>query len=442
MRSTVILAAEIVAVFGAAVLSFKLSPSYSREVIVGGFVELSIVPIALGLSGCVGGALYIINGVGSYDRVGRVELAVRGLVGCVIGTGLFAAIYAIFTNAFFGRYVIGIFLLTAWIATTCVRCFIESVSPPRRLSVCLIGSEDEVRHLKEIFGGGFATVEVSALSSNYIHLSTSVSREREASENPDVAYNIVVGSGVKLSTTDTAGLMQRSFQGTRVIDLGSFCEMYLRFVYVPGLNERWFWENDPRFLHAGFRLVKRGFDIVVSSLGLCLSLPVGLCIVAALKLQDRGPVFYSQIRMGYLGRPFRIYKFRTMAIDAERGGAQWASKRDARVTFLGRFLRATRLDELPQFYNILRGDMSFVGPRPERPEMVEIIEKEVPFFRYRTLLKPGLSGWAQVNYPYGASIEDARRKLSYDLYYIKHASIFLDLVITLRTVIAMVKGAR
>lgn len=442
MRSTVILAAEIVAAFGAAALSFKLSPSYSREVIVGGFVELSIVPIALGLSGCVGGALYIINGVGSYSRVGRVEVAVRGLVGCVTGTGLFAAIYAIVTNAFFGRYVLGIFLLTAWIATTCARLFIEAVFPLRRFSVRLIGSEDELRRLKEIVGDGSTTVDVCVLSPDGRFFSSAVSRERKASDGSKSISKIIVGSGVALSATDTAGLMQRYFEGTRVMALGKFYERYLRCVSVPDLSERWFWESGPQFFHAGFLLVKRGFDILVSFWGLCLSLPLGLFIAAALKVQDRGPVFYSQIRMGYLGRPFRIYKFRTMSTDAERGGVQWASKRDARVTFLGRFLRSSRLDEVPQFWNILRGDMSLIGPRPERPEMVESIEKEVPFFRYRTLSKPGLTGWAQVNYPYGASIEDARRKLSYDLYYIKHASIFLDLVITFRTVIAMVKGAR
>jgi exopolysaccharide biosynthesis polyprenyl glycosylphosphotransferase len=197
-----------------------------------------------------------------------------------------------------------------------------------------------------------------------------------------------------------------------------------------------------RHLHPVFNLVKRFFDVGVSLTGLVFSLPFAGVIALALKLQDGGPVFYAQTRMGFRGRPFRIFKFRSMTTEAEKNGPQWASKGDVRVTPIGRILRRTRLDELPQFWNILRGEMSFIGPRPERVEFSRDIEREVPFFRLRTLVKPGLTGWAQVNYPYGASVEDARRKLSYDLYYIKYASVFLDLVIILRTFIAMVKGAR
>ena len=139
---------------------------------------------------------------------------------------------------------------------------------------------------------------------------------------------------------------------------------------------------------------------------------------------------------------FQIYKFRTMKINAEIQGAQWAQKNDQRITMLGKILRKTRLDEVPQFFNILRGEMSFVGPRPEREELVRQIEAELPNFRFRHLAKPGLSGWAQVNYGYGSDINDARIKLSYDLYYLKHASIALDLLVVLRTFGAMMRGAR
>jgi lipopolysaccharide/colanic/teichoic acid biosynthesis glycosyltransferase len=141
-------------------------------------------------------------------------------------------------------------------------------------------------------------------------------------------------------------------------------------------------------------------------------------------------------------QPFRILKFRTMRMDAEAGGAQWAKPGDDRVTWIGRLLRKTRLDEIPQFWNILKGEMSFVGPRPERPELIEAIEEKVPFYRYRHLIKPGLTGWAQINYGYGASIDDARQKLSYDLYYMKYGTVTRELHIMLRTIVAMVKGAR
>src|SRR5262249_52563196 len=142
-------------------------------------------------------------------------------------------------------------------------------------------------------------------------------------------------------------------------------------------------------------------------------------------------------RVGLYGKDFKILKFRTMRTDAESGGAQWAKKNDPRATLLGRILRKSRLDEIPQLWNILLGEMSFVGPRPERPEFVLQLEQQIPFYRYRHLIKPGLTGWAQINYPYGASVEDARNKLSFDLYYLKRASVYLDIVITLKTVGAM-----
>jgi lipopolysaccharide/colanic/teichoic acid biosynthesis glycosyltransferase len=159
------------------------------------------------------------------------------------------------------------------------------------------------------------------------------------------------------------------------------------------------------------------------------------------RLTSQGPIFYRQVRSGRYGKDFEVLKLRTMRVDAEAHGAQWASgRKDSRLTPVGGLLRTFRIDEIPQLWNILQGDMSFVGPRPERPEFVETLSAEIPFFEERLLVQPGLTGWAQVCYPYGASVDDARRKLEYDLYYMKHMSLMLDLFILLDTVRTVVRG--
>jgi lipopolysaccharide/colanic/teichoic acid biosynthesis glycosyltransferase len=172
------------------------------------------------------------------------------------------------------------------------------------------------------------------------------------------------------------------------------------------------------------------------------ALPALAVFALLVRALDGGPVLYAQQRVGRYGRTFRILKLRTMRKDAEPDGPRWASGDDPRRTRLGRLLRRTRLDELPQLVNILRGEMSFVGPRPERPEFVAELERTIPFYGWRHLVRPGLSGWAQINYPYGASVQDAERKLEYDLYYIRNASFLNDLTILLRTASQVMKGAR
>ena len=181
---------------------------------------------------------------------------------------------------------------------------------------------------------------------------------------------------------------------------------------------------------------KRVLDLLAAVVACTVFAPVAALTALCIKVTDwRAPVLYSQLRVGQFGQTFRIFKFRTMRVDAERGtGAVWASANDPRVTRLGRFLRASRLDEVPQFWNILQGDMSVVGPRPERPELVGRLADQIPYFHERENVLPGLTGWAQIRYPYGSSVEDARRKLEFDLYYIKHVSLSLDLQIILSTI--------
>ncbi|MBL8725652.1 MAG: TIGR03013 family PEP-CTERM/XrtA system glycosyltransferase [Planctomycetes bacterium] len=189
-------------------------------------------------------------------------------------------------------------------------------------------------------------------------------------------------------------------------------------------------------------VTKRLLDIALSLLGLLLSLPICLVTILLIKLTSKGPVFFRQERVGQDGVPFELVKFRTMRPDAESAtGPVWAQKNDHRVTPIGRILRLSRIDEIPQFLNILRGEMSFVGPRPERPHFVAQLQHEIPFYGLRHTVKPGLTGWAQVRHPYGASVEDAREKLRYDLYYIKNLNLLFDLNIVLRTVKVILRGS-
>jgi sugar transferase (PEP-CTERM system associated) len=182
-----------------------------------------------------------------------------------------------------------------------------------------------------------------------------------------------------------------------------------------------------------YRRLRRAFDVVTSLIGTALSLPIMILTAVAIRVESPGPVFYMQERVGLHGRKFRIFKFRSMQDDAEAQGPVWASENDPRVTRVGRIIRRLHIDETPQFFNILRGEMSLIGPRPERTEFVERLEKHIPYYSERHLVKPGLTGWAQVSYPYGASIEDAREKHQYDLYYIKNQSPLLDAIILLET---------
>jgi exopolysaccharide biosynthesis polyprenyl glycosylphosphotransferase len=183
------------------------------------------------------------------------------------------------------------------------------------------------------------------------------------------------------------------------------------------------------------RMTKRFFDVVVSLMLLVFTTPVTVITAILIYFQDRGPVFYRQERVGLYGETFFLMKFRSMRTDAEKDGvAQWAQAKDPRVTALGSFIRLTRIDEIPQVINVLKGEMSFIGPRPERPTIVEDLAKHIEYYHYRDTVKPGITGWAQINYPYGASVEDALQKLKYDLYYIKNYSLVLDLLILLQTV--------
>ena len=232
-----------------------------------------------------------------------------------------------------------------------------------------------------------------------------------------------------------AALLDNKLRGIPVYSDLSFQERHLGRIELDAVDANWLLFADGFQNGVLSRAVKRVIDIAVALSLTIVTLPLMLVTAVAIRIDSRGPVFYRQERTGLHGETFTLFKFRSMATDAEVAGKpQWAQKRDPRVTRVGAFIRASRIDELPQLFNVLRGEMSMIGPRPERPLFVDELAKVIPFYDHRGYVKPGLTGWAQVNYPYGASVEDAREKLAYDLYYVKNRGVLLDMVILLSTV--------
>ena len=234
-------------------------------------------------------------------------------------------------------------------------------------------------------------------------------------------------------------LRMKLTEGVRFDHLASVYEEYTGKIAIENLRPSWLIFSEGFRRHRGVEALKRLLDMTCAAIGLLLLAPILAIVAAAVKLSSSGPVLYSQRRVGLDGETFTLYKFRSMRQDAEAGtGPVWATAGDPRVTPVGRFMRRTRLDELPQLWNVLRGDMSIVGPRPERPEFVNGLTVEIPFYSQRHAVRPGVTGWAQVRHTYAASVEDSLQKLQYDLYYIKHMSISFDLFIvfeTLKTVL-------
>lgn len=229
-------------------------------------------------------------------------------------------------------------------------------------------------------------------------------------------------------------LIAAKASGALVMSALEYFDTRLGFTEIELLTPTYFMRGFGPLSSGAKRAVKRVNDIISVLMLLIITSPLMAIFAVLIKLESKGPVFFSQTRTGRFGREFKVVKFRSMVVDAEKNGAQWAVTNDPRVTRIGRFIRATRIDELPQLLNVLRGEMSFVGPRPERPVFIEQLEHQVPFYNFRHSVKPGITGYAQVKYPYGASVEDAKWKHRYDIYYIKHQSMWFDLRIIFLTV--------
>jgi sugar transferase (PEP-CTERM system associated) len=339
--------------------------------------------------------------------------------------------------------VLGVWITFAVAARSLVSTLLSQVVYPRR--VLLVGSGtvgvntwDALRsgrgRLYEFAGTKGGSIDIAGLTPEQLRQSR--------------IWGIVVmggAAGEEFAAREQERLIDCRLRGVRVCDDASFWEQHLGRVNLARLECAWFLRGE------GFRggwlslAIKRVIDVVVSGLLLAFTFPLMLAIAILIKLDNPRPVFYRQPRAGLHGRVFTLFKFRSMRTDAEAAGTpRWAVKSDPRITRIGALIRQTRIDELPQLFNVLRGEMSLIGPRPERPHFVEQLAAVIPFYHERSYVKPGITGWAQVNYPYGASVEDAREKLSYDLYYVKHRSTMLDLLILMATVrvILFREGAR
>jgi sugar transferase (PEP-CTERM system associated) len=255
------------------------------------------------------------------------------------------------------------------------------------------------------------------------------------------AQKLVVSLSERRGIFPVQDVLNCKFSGIEVIDAPTFYEEITGKLMLENTTPSWFIFSNGFKMTSTWRFYKRTLDVICSLIGIVLTLPILPFIALLIRMDSRGPVFFQQERVGELEEKFVLYKFRTMRQDAENGtGAVWAQKNDPRITRVGRILRKTRIDELPQLYNVLKGDMSFVGPRPEREEFVDELKKVIPFYSERHFVKPGITGWAQVRYSYGASVEDAVEKLRYDLYYIKNISPSLDILIMIETAKVMLFG--
>jgi len=274
-------------------------------------------------------------------------------------------------------------------------------------------------------------------------------REEWATHMMEMSHNrvhrVIVAMPDRRGTLPVRELLELRLDGVKVEDATSWLEKMSGRIEVDNLYPSWLIFAEGFRFSTGFMLLRRTLSVLVSLTCLLLVLPVIPLVILAIRLDSKGPVLYKQQRVGRNNVPFYVYKFRTMKTDAEaETGPVWAGQDDPRITRIGKFLRASRLDEIPQLWNVLRGDMAFVGPRPERPEFVEWLTKEIPYYPLRHVVRPGVTGWAQVRYKYGNSVEDTKEKLQYDLFYIKNASLGLDLLIMFQTVktIILRRGAQ
>ncbi len=397
--------------------------------------------------------------VGLYSvriREGVIGYLLRFMAGYFLSVVFLSVIFYLLPDMFVGRGVLVLAMLISGVVLLCSRIFVLIGKPNiLRKRILVLGAGKtakvitELRRKSDQFG--FIIIGFVHLRGEHdevdkhriIHVDVPLS---DFVIDNDVD-EIVVAVDDRRKNLPIHELLDCKMRGVDIADLLTFFERESGKIRIDQLHPSWFLFSD------GFRsgtlvdATKRIFDIVVSSFLLLISLPFILFTIIAIKLEEgwTAPILYRQVRVGQDGKPFQVLKFRSMRVDAEKSGkAQWAVKNDNRVTKVGGFIRKVRIDELPQIINVFRGDMSFVGPRPERPEFVVELSEKIPYFNERHRVKPGITGWAQLKYPYGASEKDALEKLQYDLFYVKNYTLLLDFMIMLQTaeVVLFSRGGR
>lgn len=391
---------------------------------------------------------------------GFTGMAVRSVVSfCLLGSTAMVILHYLIPELQLGRRVLFGAVVSSYLLIMLVRWLFYSIFDATQLKrrILILGSGKKAKTLMQNINrdGGAAVVVVGFIPSSQSNIEIDSSQLLD----PDGGLQSLVEKhrveeivlAVDDRRRDSGGyfplgeLLDCKLSGTKVTEVVHFYERELGSIELAEIHPGWMVFGNG-FYYSQLRDVsKRIFDIIVCLILLFLAWPLMLLTAIAVFLESGGPVIYHQVRTGLNGKTFSIYKFRSMSQDAEKDGkAVWAKKNDSRVTKVGAFIRNTRLDELPQILNVLTGDMSFVGPRPERPEFVDDLNKQLPYYEARHRVKPGLMGWAQLKYSYGASVEDAANKLKYDLYYVKNHSLLLDILIVVQSVeiILLGKGVR
>jgi sugar transferase (PEP-CTERM system associated) len=404
--------------------------------------------------------LTLINSTfGLYDwewTKGLKSLLMRISGAILVAAGIFAVGAGLLPTAFpvGGEFLAG--LVVATLSALLIRLLFMEWDKTEHFKkrILVLGAGSRAAKIEEIVDNG----ETQGLSIvGYLPLGAThryVPHDRVIEEDASV-FDIAVGRNVKeivVAVRERRGgglpmseLLECKLRGLTVLDLPAFFERQTGILPLESINASWMIFAEGFSTGSARDVVKRLFDLVVSGAFLLAFMPLMLLTALLIRIESRGPVFYTQERVGQFGKPFTIFKFRSMFTDAEKDGLPvWARQKDDRTTRIGRLIRRTRIDELPQVVNVFLGHMSFVGPRPERPYFVNELATQIPYYHARHSVKPGITGWAQVRYPYGASVEDAINKLQYDLYYVKNHSLFLDFMILLQTtqVVVLGKGVR
>lgn len=424
-------------------------PMFNHEV----FATMAVAAVAMVIMGLYDTEQLVHSG-------SQVKIVLRIAFGLLLALGVVVLYHTVAPVRLLENTTIAIGLGLAFFALLTVRAFYRrlATSPAFKRRLLVLGTGARARAAENLHPDRrpedlpYAVVAYVATSAE---ATIEVPPERVVQVAPDETLldlarrlrteEIVVAIRDRRGTLPIRQLLQCKLYGIPVTDLSSFFERECQQLRLDSLNTSWLVFGD------GFRqnwariAIKRSLDLVASTALLLVTFPVMLLTALAIRLDSPGPVFYWQTRVGMGNRPFAVCKFRSMRQDAESNGvAQWATGNDDRVTRVGRFIRKVRIDELPQVINVFKGEMSFVGPRPERPVFVDQLSEQIPYFLARHSIRPGITGWAQVRYPYGASVHDAREKLQYDLYYLKNHTLFMDIVIIIETVgvVLFGRGAR